>query len=477
MKTTMKMRNKWKSHLTAPVALMQLFLAMLLLWAAGTGGQYYLTVTEHLTSGDVPLPIFATTNMVGTTNYITNYLCINPSMTNSLTFKITPNTPLTNQIIWNFSGVTTPSMVTNTASRSAVSYSAMVTLKTNNFPTNLTPVTITSNRPNPDGPGLCNTTNQTVVMLLPDQITRDGNPINSTNNSVCVGQQINLTNIISGVPTNAITSYQWNIPGNTFKNYATNSVGQFTGVLSPLQTNDLAQPGVSFYWIDGQTNRVVSCQTVIYGQTNVVTANLNIQAPSDVSIDTSDTSGSAAVDRNYAYFLENPNATNSIAVHFGDGAITGAIFNANITPPSGYAPGHYVWIQLIGFNETAADGGTNYTRGPVTNVLDTVAPYIAPDTPFVDSPAVILPAGESGGFLQDQFTTYLMWEPSTPNAQYVPLKKVSWGWTGYGTYTAGNNWTSSNLSGPGTLPVSDATNHPTWSNNFTNVPWSPSNPP
>ncbi len=53
------------------------------------------------------------------------------------------------------------------------------------------------------------------VLLLPDQITRDGNPINSTNSTVVVGQQINLTNMISGVPTSAITSWKWSVPGRT----------------------------------------------------------------------------------------------------------------------------------------------------------------------------------------------------------------------------------------------------------------------
>jgi len=38
--------------------------------------------------------------------------------------------------------------------------------------------------------------------------------VNSTNNTVWVGQQINLTNMVLGSATNsAVTSYHWAIPG------------------------------------------------------------------------------------------------------------------------------------------------------------------------------------------------------------------------------------------------------------------------
>lgn len=388
-------------------------------------------------------------------------------MTNTLTFAIAPTNTLSS-VNWNFGGATTP----NTASGN----SAAVTLITP-MPTNSTiPVTINSSRTNTDsGGGLC-TTKQTVVNLIPDNITRDGKLIYSTNDTVCVGQQINLTNLVSGIPASAITGYHWNIPGNTFKNYATNSAGQFTGVLTTLQTNDLVKPGISFYWIDGATNRVVSCTATIYGHTNTATASLNIEAPT-VSIDTSDTDGVAAVDQNYMG-PSGPTEANNIAVHFGDGALTGVKFVANVTPPPDFSTAHYTWIQLTTLSMSASSGGTNYSFGPVINALDSSAPYGPPDILFADSPGQNnIPQGESYSFDTDNFVTYLLWLPNLPNAQYVPVKSVAWGWTGKATYVSGTNWTGSNLTGPGSLTVSTATNHPTWTAKWSDTHWVPGNPP
>ncbi len=62
---------------------------------------------------------------------------------------------------------------------------------------------------------------QHAVMLVPAQITRDTQPITSTNNTVCVGQQVQLAVQLSGIPTTAITAYKWSIPGTAFLDYQT----------------------------------------------------------------------------------------------------------------------------------------------------------------------------------------------------------------------------------------------------------------
>ena len=312
------------------------------------------------------------------------------------------------------------------------------------------------------------------VLEYLNYMTRDGAPI--TNNVVCVGQQICLTNFIAtNIPPSAITSYQWHLPGKTFKNYGTNSAGYFTGVLNTNTPSDLTNSFVNFYWTDSGTNRVVTCQQVIYGQTNTIATAFNVVKPT-ASIDSSAFNATAAVDGGW---VGMPSGTNyPVAVHFGDGFYTGVRFDAQITPPAGFNTGHYIWLQIINnFSASITDSRGTFTLGPATNLYDQPArPNELSDVPFSDSPGMPLKSGQSGGFASDQFTSYLMWEPNTPNAQYVPLRKISWRWTGYGTYVNGTNWTASNLFGPGSLIDLPATNHPTWTQTYPQQSWVPYDP-
>lgn len=122
------------------------------------------------------------------------------------------------------------------------------------------------------------------VMLVPDQIQRDGRGVSADNNTVCVGQQICLTNVISGIPTNAITSYQWTIPGanNTtndtaFYDYEPTAMNSnYTNLFTP--TNYTTNSYCNFYWSAGGTN-TVTCTIVIYGQTNTASATFNVVRP------------------------------------------------------------------------------------------------------------------------------------------------------------------------------------------------------
>ena len=148
----MKMRSRRKSHLLLPTALLQLLLVALWVYA-DSGGQYNLTVTDTTTGA--ALPIFATTN--GTNpQYVTNYLAIDSSMTNSLLFAVDPSL---NNVYWDFGHAMDP--------YTANGNSVVETLMTN-LPSSITPVTIQSDRTDENGVD-CHTS-QTVLQLLPVQI-------------------------------------------------------------------------------------------------------------------------------------------------------------------------------------------------------------------------------------------------------------------------------------------------------------------
>ena len=156
MNRQMKMRCQQKSHLLPPVALLQLLLTALLVFAAG-GGSYNLSVTDTKT-GDI-LPIMATTNSSGGRTYITNYVVI--KVPQGVTFTVTPtDTSYTNKS-WDFHDAGTPNHINGT------NETVMVHFASTNTPITNTPVTIVSSRVDDTG-RTCKTT-QTVIHLLPER--------------------------------------------------------------------------------------------------------------------------------------------------------------------------------------------------------------------------------------------------------------------------------------------------------------------
>jgi hypothetical protein len=312
-------------------------------------------------------------------------------------------------------------------------------------------------------------------MLVPDQITRDGNPINSTNNTVVVGQQINLTNMISGVLTNAITSYQWHIPGanNTtndpaFYDYqpsATNSC--YTNLFTP--TNYTTNSFIQFYWSSAGTNQV-SCTTVIYGKTSTVAATLNVLRPTS-SLTASTTTTSLQTD--------NPRLPRVI---FADvlGGTNGIIFTGTVSAPAPFT-GTNVWNQIV-------NNDVEQVRSPLTSFQIQSSGYDGtknnwyPYQEFVganpvDSPGQGLFSFETNNTRQFTATMYLMWKADTNSVNgdktvAVPLRSWQWNWgytvTNAAPSTNGTSaWgiqASTNYPSYGLTNV-DETNEPTWSTN------------
>ena len=314
------------------------------------------------------------------------------------------------------------------------------------------------------------------VMLVPNYITRDGKDINSTNNTVCVGQQINLTNMISGVPTNAITSYRWGIPGTAFVDYVpdTNYPSEHSNYTN-LEPSYLTNSYCNFYWFNGGTNRMVYCTNVIYGQTNVVFAQFQVETPT-VTSSSANAVTNVSLDTNYStpgglFIPVN-------VLHLGDIASTpGVAFSASITPPTNFSTGHYEWVQKeMASLAQVTYGGTNYYSKAVTNALDTRYPMFQ-DTNAVDGPSISIASTNWNPTSYEQtFTMYLLWEPNTPNSRFVALKQLTWHWRGTAVYGSTNGWSLTSPQIPGIISFVDATNNPTWDTNTVSIPWVPDNP-
>jgi hypothetical protein len=325
-------------------------------------------------------------------------------------------------------------------------------------------------------------------MLIPDSIYRDNLPINSTNNTVCVGQQMNLTNIISGVPTNAITSWSWSIPGangntNTdtaiydYEPTVTNSC--YTNLVTPTNylTNSSGIPFCNFYWTAPGTNQV-SCTTVIYGQTNTVSATLNVLSPTTNSIlAQTNAADPVAADTNYASYPLFPSSEYPSWLHFGQGTngLSGINFFQTNSSPSGIS-GNFHWVQIVTSAVVTYSGGSGGSFTIHKNPgVDTTYPYdfptASPNT-VNDSPGS--PLGATSMTQTENFaaTMYLTWQASTNSTggdKTVPvaLRAVNWNWSGTATNTSGWTLVPGSASLPTNLADFPATNEPTWSTNAT----------
>jgi hypothetical protein len=328
------------------------------------------------------------------------------------------------------------------------------------------------------------------ILYLTGQITRDGKPINSTNNVICVGQQINLTNIISGVPANAITSYQWAIPGanNTandtaFYDYEPNATNScYTNLFTP--TNYTTNSYCNFYWSTGGSNQVVYCTNVIYGQTNVISAAFNVLKP---EADISNIQGTISVDAN---FEDGHGVATFPHLHFGrphdtgDTNVPGMTFTHS--SPAFPFTGTYIWIQTL-------NGDSLTFTAPGKSPLSIVSP------PGVDAgrpPNVTFPydsdAESPGGtqdspgsplFASDQTasrsfsaTMYLMYRPFTNSLNgdksvMVPVAAWPWNFSATATNSTPNTnrietgWYLLNSTPPTTIQDVLTNTEPQWATN------------
>jgi hypothetical protein len=163
--------------------------------------------------------------------------------------------------------------------------------------------------------------------------------------------------------------------------------------------------------------------------------------------------------------------TNNATLRFS-GASNGMRFTYSNPSFDGYT-GSYKFL----FVQT----GTNYSKtwyGPLggdivtSSGLDTTYPYQEfSDTNTagtVDSPSNPLGAADVGFRRGDQYTMWLMFQPTSVTSRPVPLRSLSWNWNGTATNTPPWTLISSSPTTAGAVITGTATtSYPEWITNIT----------
>jgi hypothetical protein len=285
--------------------------------------------------------------------------------------------------------------------------------------------------------------------------------------------------MVMGSPTNSIvTSYQWHIPGVTgstndtaFYDYEPNQLNSnYTNLVTP--TNYTTNSYLNFYYCGDATNLPVSCTQVIYGQTNTVTATLNVQRPSAVI---STLHGIIAVDAgNY-----QP-GDSSTALHFGSilpGASPGMKFgvNASVFPAGSNSTNNIIWNQLVNSDYIQITTAASTTTSTNSGGYDSGG--VPGDYPYDYGNEADDSPGDTS--LQTNYTSitrnftatmYLMWQPSTnmvggDKTVTVPLRCWPWHWSATATNGAPSaGWGLESSNYPSTTSDVDVTSPPIWTN-------------
>ena len=289
-------------------------------------------------------------------------------------------------------------------------------------------------------------------MLIPDQITRDGNPI--TNNLVCVGQQINLTNMITGIPASAISSWGWTIPGATGNTNSDTAIYDYqptaencnyTNLIVPTNYTTNATGGnlpfCHFYWTAPGTNQVVMCTATIYGQPTTMSAAFNVVKPTvNISAQTTPTTIYDELGGYYRLVFGNDET-----------GTNGIMFQTNnYTLPPGIS-GTLYWNQVLSsdsFTATTPTGPFTVASSGYDGTTNNWYPYHS----FINNGANPVDSPQSG-VLRSLWNTYSRNFNATMYATWkatpasvggdqtieVPLKGIQYSWVASATNTAPTN--------------------------------------
>lgn len=315
------------------------------------------------------------------------------------------------------------------------------------------------------------------------------NDVTDQTNTVIVGQQINLHCALS-LTNVALTNFQWTVPGYAISNYVADSssgivYSNFPTVLS----------NVVFYWVDGANNRVIECSAMVGGQKIVANMTFNVLRPT-ASLTVITTTNQPAVNVVPAesfereappYYFTFGTTTNAI-----DGKLTnsfGIRFYGQVTTLTNGA-GTIAFVQVVTSAlraYTASDGtkwkhashGTNYVDGFLSAFRFGSTDISASETRTAyteDTPGNGLNCDEKARSVNDQFKTYIVYQPT--NGIWVTLRSVNWYWNGAATNTASANCSWIRVSGSASAnpTSSDDTELPIWSGNIPDLVYGPPEP-
>ncbi len=331
------------------------------------------------------------------------------------------------------------------------------------------------------------------ILLMPAQVEREVDadtlggdtgyfPIIGTNNQILPGQQVNLQlTLPSGVTASNIT---WTIPGSSFKDYVIASDGSSAATPTQLQTTDLQNPTVTFYWADAGTKHV-TCTFTVLGQQTSISVDLTVIAPQ------------STYTRVLGQVIQDGGSTMELN-NIGLGQ-EGIQWSYSVSLPSSFdsTKSKCGLVQLIKLSrqftvrtdatsdmiaavQTKANPGTTIVAGGSYKALlngivscDTQFPYRGHKyncdgsqiTSDGDSPSsggsafsdVLISPAES-------FQTFLTIFPEGANSRPVPLRVINWSWGGELTY-ASPTWTlgsTTEYATPSSLLWNPTLSYPTW---------------
>jgi hypothetical protein len=277
------------------------------------------------------------------------------------------------------------------------------------------------------------------------------------NHDSIVGLGMDLS-VVSNPSGYALTNIQWTIPGTTFTDWP-GPLPYYIGFATPLDASFLtsSSPHV-FTWID-KGSKAVSVTATVDG-TGIVcdqTASFNVKRPEiniTPTIDTVDVHDfgdeldPGPWELRYGW-NEAPNPP-------------GILLRRGIIPAD--MPGATQWVQTIDSTVRRLRDGNTWSRLEAHNVLDTKYPA------YLDTPAYDAPGQELDETLfdratcNDSFKMHMMYKPNVvapaSSAMWVPLKVISWSWSGDAEWLLDDWFLNSGTNPPPT--ILDETTYPTW---------------
>jgi hypothetical protein len=302
------------------------------------------------------------------------------------------------------------------------------------------------------------------VYVVKVDIKRDGNTITNQTTNVDVGDQINLSGVVTPNDVYLFNlDEEWYIPGRRVKNYTyTNQLGQVT----PLQQNDLENSAITYYWHDGGDNQWVFFDITLGGKTFYAYTIFNVKRPIATV--------NPVIQNIATYYQRDPNTQVLYwfmkLVNLGPPVKQGMEISRTAYDANG-TNGTTQWAQVINsiHRRFRTNTGVWFAKQGNT-VLDSGYPYPYTDgTTLLDSPSQAVAASYLNSEVRDErFSSYLMYKSNKANSIPVPLQRVDWFWDARSSNNGG--W-GLNQSNRGITANVNQTDFPTWNGNVDDLAW------
>ncbi len=264
--------------------------------------------------------------------------------------------------------------------------------------------------------------------------------------NILVGQ--GCTASLSGIPANSNVTYNWSVDGNTFQSWTVSSdatSAKLNGGLGPT-TN----PTAHWYWNDSQGAYNITCNgqfTPPTVQGSPPPASIPFNAVQKVRLRVPTTTEVPTVGR-VQINSRAPAAEygGGFALYAGgnDNQKYGILFTTQVNTPTPFSPGIWNLVQLVTPGSWTTQKGQAEQPGPGNGVqrLDGRYPFYPSSDPSYptgipadnlraqtkDSPGITLTDSIIGVRVSENFSTYVMFQPSGSDVQWVPVWIIGWYW-------------------------------------------------